>query len=67
MGRRPRSHLDLLKPNVTDGVSNKQERQKEGCDHGTVVSSYTVGEGVSVCNFAQGPTWLAGVVVQNQR
>ena len=66
LDRRPRSHLDLLRPNVTDRVSNKQERQKEGHDHGTVVRSYTVGEAVWVCNFAQGPTWLVGVVVQNQ-
>ena len=66
MGRRPRSHLDLLRPNVTDRVSNKQERQKEGHDHGTVIRSYPVGEAVWVRNFSQGPTWLAGVVVQNQ-
>ena len=66
MGRRPRSHLDLLRPNVTDSVSTKQERQKEGHDYGTVVTSYKVGEAVWVHNFAQGPTWLAGVVVQNQ-
>ena len=66
MGRRPRSHLDLLRPNVTDRVSNKQERQKEGHDHGTVVRSYLVGEAVWVRNYAQGPTWLAEVIVQNQ-
>ena len=28
--------------------------------------SYPVGEAVWVCNFSQGLTWLAGVVVQNQ-
>ena len=28
--------------------------------------SYTVGEAVRVRNFVQGPTWLTGVVVQNQ-
>ena len=58
--------MDLLRPNVSDRVSNKHERQKEGYDHGTVVKSYMVGEAVWVRNFAQGPTCLAGVVVQNQ-
>ena len=65
MGKTPRSHLDQLRPNVTDRVSNKQERQKEGYDHGTVVRSYMIVEAVWIHNFTQGPTWLAEVVVQN--
>ena len=28
LGKRPRSHLDVLRKNVTDRVSNKQKRQK---------------------------------------
>ena len=36
MGRRPRSYLDILKPNISDRVSINQERQKEGHDRGTV-------------------------------
>ena len=70
MGRRPRSpgsNLDILRSNVTDRrVSNKQERQKEGYDWGTVPRSYTVGEVVWVLDFAQGLTWLSGLVLQNQ-
>ena len=66
MGRRPGSHLDILRSNVTDRISNKQKRQKEGYDWGTVPRSYTVGEVVWVLDFAQGLTWLSGLVLQNQ-
>ena len=64
MGRRPRSHLDILKPNISDRVSINQERQKEGHDRGTIQRSYAVGEAVWVRNFSQGLTWLAGEVVK---
>jgi len=65
MGRRPRFHLDILRPNVADRVCNKQERQKVGDDQGTVQRSYSVGDAVWVHNFSQGPTWLSGEVVQH--
>ena len=55
MGRRPRSHLDILKPNISDRLSINQERQKEGHDQGTVHRSYAVGDAVWVRNFSQGP------------
>ena len=64
MGRRPRSYLDILKPNILDRVSINQERQKEGHDRGTVHRSYAVGDAVWVCSFSQGPTWIAGEVVK---
>ena len=63
MGRRPRSHLDILRPNIAQKVNSKQERQKEGHDRGTVQRSYVVGDSVWVRNFSQGPRWLAGEVV----
>ena len=64
MGRRPRSYLDILKPNISDRVSINQERQKEGHDRGTVHRSYAVGDAVWVRSFSQGPTWIAGEVVK---
>ena len=64
IGRRPRSYLDILKPNISDRVSVNQERQKEGHDRGTVHRSYAVGDAVWVCSFSQGPTWIAGEVVK---
>ena len=66
MGRRPGSHLHILRSNVADRVSNKEERQKEGYNWGTVPKSYTVGEVMWIRNFAQGLTWLSGVVAQDQ-
>ena len=41
MGRRPRSHLDILKPDISD-------RLKEGHDRETVHRSYVVGDVVKV-------------------
>ena len=66
MGRRPRSQLDILRPNSSDRVLTKQEKQKEGHDRGTVQRSFIVGDAVWVRNFSQGPCWLAGEVVDHK-
>ena len=54
MGRRLRSQLDILKPNIVDKVSNKQEEQKRGFDKGTMHRSYAIGDTVWIRNFSQG-------------
>ena len=62
MDKRPWTYLGQM----SQIVSNKQERQKEWHDRGTVVRSYAVGESVWIWNFAKGLSWLKGVAMQNQ-
>ena len=65
MGRRPRSHLDLLHPSVASKVLVKQEKQKSVHDrHATKVRTFVPGNNVFVRNFGRGTKWLAGVVTE---
>lgn len=62
MGRRPRSHLDLLHPMVESRVLSSQARQKAGHDQHARDRAFVVGDEVYVRNFAGGSRWLPGVV-----
>ena len=64
MGRLPRSHLDLLKPNVSDRVLSKQQSQKTSHDVRAKVRSFQVGDSVYIRNFAAGTTWIPGTVTR---
>ena len=63
-GRRLRSRLDLLKPDLYKRVEREQERQKEAHDRYSQDRSLLVGDAVYVRNFGRGPTWLAGQIVE---
>ena len=62
MGRKPRSILDMMKPNIADRVRHNQQKQKAGHDKGTVQRSFEIGTPIYVKNFTSGPAWLAGNV-----
>ena len=62
MGRQPRSHLDLMRPQVSSRVHANQFRQKMAHDQRTRNRSFELGDTVFIKNFADGPTWLPGVV-----
>lgn len=64
MGRKPRSHLDLMKPNSGDRVCQSQQKQKMEHDKRTVPISFEVGAPVFVKNFTSGPTWLDGTITK---
>ena len=56
LGREPRSQLDLLKPNITEKVEQKQFNQKLTHDKSSVTHDFQEGEEVYVKNFsAHGP------------
>ena len=63
-GRRLRSQLDQLHPDLGRKVRQSQERQKQGHDVCSQLRKFRVGEKVSACNYGQGPLWLPGEVVR---
>ena len=65
LGRQPRSRLDLLKPNITEKVEQKQFNQKLTHDKSSVTHDFQEGEEVYAKNFsAYGPRWLAGHITK---
>jgi hypothetical protein len=63
MGRLPRCHLDLMRPDITSKVRRCQKRQKASHDHRTKQRSMVIGDAVFVKNFGDGPAWLMGSIV----
>lgn len=63
MGRRPRSHLDLVRPNLVQQVQSKQLTQQANRG-GTAERQFSVGDSVFAKNFASGQKWLLGTVVK---
>ena len=66
MGRRPRSTLDLMQPDVATRVQTNQERQKSGHDSHTKARTFAPGDKVFVHNFASGPTWIPGTIAEER-
>ena len=63
-GRKWRSQLDLLKPSVEEKARQAQDRQRKGHDAHARPRTFVVGETVYTRNYAQGPKWLPGTVVE---
>ena len=63
LGRRPRSHLDLMRPQVSSRVQANQHRQKVAHDQHARSRSFDVDDPVFGKNFADGPTWLPGAII----
>ena len=64
LGRRPRTRLDLLRPNTAERVEQKQHQQKVRHDTNTRVRTFEVGSTVFVKNFGPGRKWLPGKVTK---
>ena len=65
LGRQPRSRFDLLKPNITQTVEQKQFSQKLIHDKSSVTRDFQEGEEVHAKNFSsQGPYWLMGHITK---
>jgi len=62
LGRRIRSHLDQLQPNLTDRVNARQQAQKKNHDNHAKLYNLKVGDPVFVRNFNKGPKWLSGTI-----
>lgn len=63
MGRRLRSRLDLLKPNLEQKVTEKQQQLKSFHDNHCRNCTFSVGEKVFTRNHQKGKKWLSGRIV----
>ena len=66
MGRKLRTQLDLLRPSTSNIVHQSQERQKKAHDRSARPRHFTAGDNVYYRNYRQGPSWLPGVVVDQE-
>ena len=64
MGRRPRSRLDLLHPDIGERVQKRQLEQKEGHDQRCRQRQFTAGQTVWVKNHTTGRPWLPGTIAE---
>ena len=66
LGRRPRSRLDLLHPDIAGRVRKKQEDQKSNHDRHCRSRELSVGQPVWVKSLPTGTSWLPGTIIQVQ-
>ena len=65
-GRKIRTHLDSLRPDLARKVRLSQERQKRGQDSHARQRNFVVGEAVYARNYGPGEVWLPGKVTNIQ-
>ena len=63
MGRRPKTLLDLLRPNLADRVKKKQLDQKYYHDKTSHERHIGEGQAVFIRNFRRGPPWIPAEVI----
>ena len=63
LGRRPRTRLDLLKPNTAERVERKLEKQKASHDSHGKPRTFRIGDSIFLNNFA-GSGWLPGKIAE---
>ena len=64
LGRRPRTRLNLLRPNAAERVEEKQHQQKVPHDRRAKPRVFHVGNTVFVKNFGAGRRWLPGQIIE---
>ena len=62
LGRIPRSRLDLLKPDISVRVRDKQRAQREGHDTHAKQRRFEVDEPVFIKEFPSGKHWVPGII-----
>ena len=62
-GRHFHSHLDLLRPELSSKVCQKQNNQKQVHNHQAQEHNFTVDDKVFTKNHAHGSPWLPGVIL----
>ena len=62
MNRHLRSHLDLLRPDLSAQVKQKRELQKDHHDQHSYLHDIKEGEKVYVKDLPEGKTWLPGTI-----
>ena len=64
LGRQCRTRFDLLTPDVSDKVNNRQEEQKKYFDTHSKSRGFTIGQTVWVRNYIHPPKWKQGRIVE---
>uniref|UniRef100_A0A1X7TCL9 Integrase catalytic domain-containing protein n=1 Tax=Amphimedon queenslandica TaxID=400682 RepID=A0A1X7TCL9_AMPQE len=64
-GRRLRTHLDVLKPDLSRKVICNKEHQKNWYNIRVNQGNFKVGDLVYARNYATGPKWLPGKIVES--
>ena len=64
-GRRLRTHLDVLKPDLSRKVIRNNEHQKNWYNIRVNQRDFKVGDLVYARNYATGPKWLPGKIVES--
>ena len=64
LGRRPRTRLDLVRPNTAGRVEDKQLQQKKQHDSKAKARTFQQGQTVFVKNFSGGCRWLPGRIIE---
>ena len=62
-GRRQKTRLDLLYPDLNATVWSSQNRQRRDFDRSATVRTFSIGDLVFAQNYGVGPQWLMGSVV----
>ena len=65
LGRKPRSRLDLVYPEIGRKVPQSQASQKQAHDWHAKERTMQEGEAVYASNFRRGPRWLAGILKES--
>ena len=64
--RKLQTRLDLLRPDLTITISQKQANQKDGHDSHSRRREFFVGQRVMARNLRDGPRWVLGTVVERR-
>ena len=64
MGRKLRTHLDLLVPDIGERVRKRQNLQKHSRDLHAKDRQFQESDPVMAKNFTQGPLWITGKIVR---
>ena len=64
LGRRPRSVLDLVRPDLLKKIRSQQEHQKHNRDRHTKSRVFSVGDSVYVCDLPSKEDWLPGTITR---
>ena len=62
LGRKPRSVLDAIHPDLEEKVARSQEQQKTAPDCHAKRREFSIGDKVYIKNYSGSPEWLPGVV-----
>ena len=64
LGRKPRTHLDLLHPDLTKRVEERQIDQKVAYDGSRKERLFRMGDNVYARNFQAGVKWFPGKIME---